>query len=107
MNREEILAKSREENREADEREVHIRLRAGKIAKAFGIAIAFVLVFIEGVFVDNPALGWTALTIAFVMNTIEEWIVVVMTRKKTEWFTVLFDTSMLICSILMLIKAVV
>ncbi len=106
MNKEDILEKSRKENKVADERELHIRLKAGRIAKAFGIVIAFLLVLIEGVFFDMPVIGWTALTIAFGMNAIEDWIVVISTKKKTELFAVIFDTAMLICSLIMLIKAV-
>jgi len=107
MNKEEILAKSREENKNADERELNIRLKAGKIAKAFGIAIAFILVFIETVFFEESAIGWTALTIAFGMNTIEDWVSFVSIKKKTDLFSVIFDTTVFIFSIVMIIKAVI
>lgn len=106
MDREEILAKVRQENKVADERELHIRLKAGRISKAAGVAIAFILVFIEGIFLDIPAIGWTALTIAFGMNAIEDWIIVGLAKVKTEWFSTLLDTAILIGSAVMLIKTV-
>lgn len=104
MNKEEILAKSRIENKQIDERELQIRLKASRIAKAFGIAIAFLLVLVEGVWFDMPIIGWTALTIAFGMNAIEDWIVVFGVKKKSEWATVVFDTAFLIAAVVMLIK---
>lgn len=107
MNKEDILSLSRQENKQADEYETHIRLKAGKISKAMGVAIAFLLVLIDEVWLATAEIGWTALTIAFGMNTIEDWIVVIGTKVKSEWFTTLFDTAMLIASVVMLIKVVI
>ncbi len=107
MNKDEILSKSRKENKIADEYETHIRLRAGKICKAVGVSIAFLLVLIDAIWLDIAAIGWTALTIAFGMNAIEDWIVVIGTKAKTEWFSTVFDTAMLIASTIMLVKVVI
>ncbi len=104
MNKEDILAKSREDNKNADERELQVRLRANNIAKAIGVAVAFLLVFVEGVFLNRPEIGWTAMTIAFAMNTLETWIVFFATKKKTEIFTLILNPAILVGSILMLIK---
>ena len=105
MNKEEILAKSREENKMGDEREVQIRLKAKKIAKACGIVIAFILVFI-GEVIGISVIGWTALTITFGMNVIEDWIIIIKTKNKSEWFTTIFDTVALIISIIVLVRTV-
>lgn len=106
MNKDEILAKSRKENKIADEYEAHVRLRAGKISKAIGVALAFILVLVDAILLDSSAIGWTALTIAFGMNAVEDWIVVIMAKSKTEWFSIIFDTLILIASVIRLIVAV-
>lgn len=105
MNKEEILAKSREENKMGDEMEVQIRLKAAKIAKACGIVVAFILVFI-GEVIGISVIGWTALTITFGMNVIEDWIIIIKTKNKSEWFTTIFDTVALIISIIVLVRTV-
>ena len=106
MTREEILSKSRNENKAGDERDLQLRLKANRIAKAFGIAIAFLFVFIDSILFDVPAIGWTALTIAFGMNTIEDWVFVFSAKKSTEWATVIFDTVFFLISVVMFAKAV-
>ena len=105
MNKEEILAKSRAENKMADEMELQIRLKAGKIAKVCGVVIAFILVFI-GEVIGISVIGWTALTITFGMNVIEDWIIIIKTKNKSEWFTTIFDTVALIISIIVLVRTV-
>ena len=107
MNRDEILSKINNPINRIDEYEMHIRLKAGKISKAFGVSIAFLLVLIDAIWLDIAAIGWTALTIAFGMNAIEDWITVIGAKVKTEWFATIFDTVMLIASIVMLIKVVI
>ena len=60
MNKEEILAKSRAENKMADEMELQIRLKAGKIAKVCGVVVAFILAFIlppDIILCSNSILG--------------------------------------------------
>ena len=52
MNREEILAKSRKENKGNDERELAAQARAGQIASAVGVLICAVILVTEGVFSD-------------------------------------------------------
>ena len=104
MNRDEILAKAASTG--TDEREIHIRLRAGTISKAIGVVIALLLVLIDTIWLDIPVIGWTALTISMGMNTIENWILVLWAKAKNELFWMLFDTAMLIVSLIMLVKAV-
>ncbi len=106
MNRDEILSKIHSQKNRTDEYELHIRLKAGKVSKAVGVSIAFLLVLIDAIWLDIATIGWTALTIAFGMNAIEDWIVLIGAKTKTEWFSTLFDTAMLIASVIMLVKAV-
>ena len=105
MNKEEILAKSRAENKMADEMELQIRLKAGKIAKVCGVVVAFILPFIGEIF-GISVIGWTATTIAFVMISIESLIVIIKTKNKSEWFIVATNIVFMFFSIAMLIKSV-
>lgn len=106
MNKDEILSKSRKENKTADEYEIHVRLKAGKISKAVGVVIAFILVLLDAILLEESVIGWTALTIAFGMNAIEDWIIVIMAKSKTEWFSIILDTQLFISSVIRLIVAV-
>ena len=105
MNKEEILAKSRAENKMADEMELQIRLKAGKIAKVCGVVVAFILAFIGEIF-GISVIGWTATTIAFVMISIESLVVIIKTKNKSEWFIVATNIVFMFFSIAMLIKSV-
>ncbi len=107
MNKEEILSKSRKENKGTDERELQIRLKSKRIAKATGILIAFLLVLIDAIWLNNSAIGYTALAIAFGMNCIEDWIFVMVSKKNSEWVAVIFDTAFFIYSLVALIKTVI
>lgn len=106
MNKDEILAKSREENKIVDEYETHVRLRAGKISKAVGVALASILVLVDAIVLDSSVIGWTALTIAFGMNAVEDWIVVIMAKSKTDWFAIIFDSLIFVASVIRLIVSV-
>ena len=107
MNRDEILSKIHNQKNKKDEYEMHIRLKAGKVSKALGVSLAFLLVLIDAIWLDIAAIGWTALIIAFGMNSIEDWIIVIGAKVKTEWFSTIFDTALFITSIIMLVKVVI
>ena len=63
MTREEILAKSRKENQTGDEREQATVLRGGSIAKAVGLALCMLMVFLGDVLGADPAAGLGAFAI--------------------------------------------
>lgn len=108
MNKEEILKKSREEYKNIDEREQQIRFRASKIAKSFGIAISFIIVLIEAIFVEgNSVLGLACLSIAFGMNTIEDLIVIISTKNKKIFPDVIFNSIFFLVSMFLFIKGLV
>lgn len=66
MNKEEILAKSRKENREGDEREAQILANASKIGMTVGGILAAVIVLFSRV-VDEPMLGLSAWAVYYFM----------------------------------------
>ena len=63
MTREEILEKSRKENQTGDEREQATVLRGGSIAKAVGLALCMLMVFLGDVLGADPAAGLGAFAI--------------------------------------------
>ena len=59
MNKDDILQKSREENKNGDEREEKIKLRSYAISAAIGALLSMIFVFIENVILDrNTTLIW-------------------------------------------------
>ena len=57
MTREEILEKSRKENQSGDEREQRVIAQGGSIAKAVGLALCMLMVFLGDVLGADPAAG--------------------------------------------------
>ena len=57
MTKEEILEKSRKENKAMDEREQAAVLRGGSIAKGVGLALCMLMVFLGDVLGADPAAG--------------------------------------------------
>ena len=57
MTRDEILEKSRKENKAMDEREQAAVLRGGSIAKGVGLALCMLMVFLGDVLGADPAAG--------------------------------------------------
>ena len=54
MTKEEILAKSRKENKSGDEREQRVIAQGGSIAKAVGLALCMLIVFLTDTFGEEP-----------------------------------------------------
>ena len=57
MTKDEILAKSRKENKIMDEREQAVVLRGASIAKGVGLALCILVVFLGDVLGADPAAG--------------------------------------------------
>ena len=63
MTKEEILEKSRRENQAGDEREQRVIAQGGSIAKAVGLALCMLIVFLTDTFGDNPTASFGAFAI--------------------------------------------
>ena len=63
MTRDEILEKSRRENQSGDEREQRVIAQGGSIAKAVGLALCMLIVFLTDTFGDNPTASFGAFAI--------------------------------------------
>lgn len=66
MNKDEILAKSRKENKDGDEREMQILANASKIGMAVGGVLSAIIVIFSRI-VDEPMLGLSAWVVFFSM----------------------------------------
>lgn len=63
MTREEILAKSRNDNKAMDEMEHHVMVQSGNIAKAVGLALCMIIVFLTDTFGGDPTASFGAFAI--------------------------------------------
>lgn len=66
MNKDEILAKSRKENKDGDEREIQILANSSKIGMAVGGILAVLIVLFSRL-VNEPMLGLSAWAVYFSM----------------------------------------
>ncbi len=89
MNKDEILAKSREENKNADERQLALRQKAQAISGAVGIALCFIIALLEGVFGDSVILFYGCFSIYWGMTAANGIALAVATKKKFAWFSLL------------------
>ncbi len=93
MNREEILAKSRSQKSELDEREQHIHLKACHISRAVGFVLCQLVYLLEMILSDNhPIVGPTAYIIYMGMAAVEGWIMIFKVHKKVYLVQALVTT---------------
>lgn len=103
MKKEEILEKSRLENKEMDEREQQIRLKAIKISRSIGIALSFLILLVDEIFYGSNIIGFICLVITYGMTAFEQWFVTLTLKKKIANFNLIFDTIFFIISFTFLI----
>lgn len=107
MNKEEILAKSRQENKDADERETQIKLKAISISRSVGIMLCFVILLLETIMLDTSIIGFACLTINFSMRATESWVTTLILKKKDTIPNVVVDTIFFVaCAITFLVKLI-
>ena len=63
MTKEEILEKSRKENKGMDERELNAVMRGGSIAKGVGLLLCILIVFVSDTFGGDPSASLGAFAI--------------------------------------------
>ncbi|MBO5090705.1 MAG: hypothetical protein J6C27_07350 [Clostridia bacterium] len=103
MNKDEILAKSREENKSADERQKHLQQKAGTIASAVGMALCCIVAFLEGIFGDSVILFYGCFSIYWGITASNGLVLAIFEKKKLGWlgaivnviFFILFMTKLL------------
>lgn len=83
MNKEEILAKSRSENKNGDERDIQILANASKVGMAVGGILSAVIVLYARI-VKMPLLGLSAWTVYFSMFGSRRLFQFIKTREKVR-----------------------
>lgn len=86
MKKEDILEKSRQENRGGDERERKVRLDAYGLAHLFVILICFATTVVEEIRYDISAYKTPGMMILFGTNTVLHLFCAVKVGKKYDWF---------------------
>lgn len=85
MNKDEILAKSRKENKDGDEREIQILANSSKIGMAVGGILAAIIVLFSRM-VNKPLLGLSAWAVYFTMFGSRRLYQFIQTREKIRLF---------------------
>lgn len=83
MNKEEILAMSRKENKDTDEREIQIFANASKIDMAVGGVLVAIIVLFSRI-VDKPLLGLSAWSVYFSMFGSKHLYQFIQNKEKTR-----------------------
>lgn len=103
MNKDEILAKSRKENKDGDERELQILANSSKIGMVVGGILAAIIVLFSRV-VDEPLLGLSAWAVYFAMFGSRVLYQFIQTREKTRLFQAIIDIMFgLACFVTMIV----
>ena len=92
MNKDEILAKSRNENRNGDEMVQQVKLRTASISRAVGFCLCVFGVFVDSIFLKIGLLGLVCWTVYWGMLAAEEWVIYVGLKVKYGLFKALVNT---------------
>ncbi len=89
MNKDEILAMSRKENLGRDERELHEIQKAGNIAMGFGLALCFVIHFLQLIFKSElDIISYACFTIFGGMSLVYCSLLLARLKKKSYWIAI-------------------
>jgi hypothetical protein len=82
MNKDEVLAKSRQDNQSGDEREKHLRLRAFIPMWITMVSVGGILMFLERFFLDTDIVSYSVQFMFFSCLCVQNWYELAVTRKK-------------------------
>ena len=86
MNREEILSKSREENKYEDECEQHFRIKGEALAKRIGLVLCLLLTIVEHLLTGTWFGSYATWTVYFAMQAADCLHAAVTVKKPLYWF---------------------
>lgn len=93
MKKEDILAKSREENEgKTDERELKILSDASKVGMCIGLIVSYIMVMISKIF-DVPVLGLSAWSVCFSMGAGREIYQFIKMKNKGDLVKAIIETA--------------
>lgn len=84
MTREEILLKSRLENKDFDEREQQVHLQASELAFRIGLVLCLLIMMVIRTFDGPKSALYAAWTIYFCMTAIQRWIIWIKLKKRSD-----------------------
>ncbi len=85
MNRDEILNKSRSENKNGDERELQVNAKAGNIAFRFGGALCMILMLIERLLCNTSKVVPPLFAVYLFMASSSEIYAGIVLKTKKRW----------------------
>jgi hypothetical protein len=106
MNKEEILAKSRNDNKSADERQILLQQKAQAISGGVGLALCCIIALLEGIFGDSVILFYGCFSIYWGITAANSIVLAVMTKNKYGWFSVV-NAILFIGFIIRLLEALI
>ena len=107
MTKEEILEKSRRENKDFDEREYQVLIQAGNMARGIGLVLCCLVVFLNIRFDGPRSVRCAAWAINFGMMAVQYWVSAIRLKKTGDWvmavlisvFFLLTGVDFIICTI--------
>lgn len=85
MDKEEILAKSREENEQSDERQKFLLQKAQAVSSAVGMALCCIVALLEMLLSDSSILFYGCFSIYWGINATEKLVFSLSAKKKQGW----------------------
>ena len=99
MTKEEILEKSRKENRNSDEREKQIQTKAGTVSRNAALMVCALLMRLNTRFDGSWSFHFALFALATGMGAARSWFIWFRLRKKIELFYAIGYTMMFLVSI--------
>jgi hypothetical protein len=96
MNKEEILAKSRNENKGADEMEKQAKLQAASVSRAVGFLLCILGAMLDNIFLNNGLIGLMCWTVYWGMQATEGWVLAFGLKIKRNWITAACYTALFV-----------
>lgn len=97
MTREEILQKSRKENNNMDERELHTRLKAGNLSMSVGLLLCCLILILNLAYAGPKTVTFASWLIYWGSYSVFHWCQAIILRKKTAFMIAILFT---VCAIL-------
>lgn len=107
MNRDEILAKSRNENKGADEMAKQVQLKAASVSRAVGFSLCCIGALIANLMDLSVIVSLACWMIYWGMLAAEGWILVAGLKTKWGWLGALVNTMFFVAfAVLFILRAV-
>ena len=96
MNKDEILAKSRNAYKGEDEMTKQVKLKAASISRAVGLLLCVIGAVVDGIFLENGLIGLSCWTVYWGMHTVEGWVMVADLKTKYGWIGAAFNSLLFV-----------